>query len=174
MPSVTRVGRSNEKPIPEQEDWMCERAAIANLLADYTFLLDDADFAGLGQMFEHGRVTIDGGPRNGETGSGPSGVAALYRSLVAVEEASSSPRTHHLTGNLHVTFDEGGTRAIAKSYFCVLQQTATLSLQPVSGGIYRDVLVKVGDGWHFEQRIITCDQVGDLSEHLAHAAGTGH
>jgi SnoaL-like domain len=141
---------------------MCERGEIENLFAEYTYLLDDGDFDGLGQMFRRGRVRVLQGPRGGAHGEGVDGVPAMYRSLVVVEP-SGSPRTHHLNTNFLIRID--GDTATATSFFCVMQQSDDFPLQPVSGGIYRDILRKDAEGWYFEEREITCDQVGDLSRH---------
>lgn len=156
---------------------MCERNEVENLLAEYTYLLDEADFDGLGEMFSQGTVKIENGPltqvdnapRGGRQGSGATEVAGLYRSIVSVDAETGSPFTHHLTGNLRVIFEEGDQRATATSYFCVLQQTRTLHLQPVSGGIYRDELAKDNGRWRFRSRTIVCDQLGDFHEHVVSA-----
>ena len=156
---------------------MCERNEVENLLAEYTYRLDEAKFESLGEMFERGTVRIENGPltlvdnapRGGREGTGAVEVAALYRSIVAVDVETGSPFTHHLTGNLQVNFDEDGLAASAKSYFCVLQQTRSLSLQPVSGGIYLDRLVKDDGHWRFQTRTIVCDQLGDFHEHVVSA-----
>ena len=46
------------------------------------------------------------------------------------------------------------------------QQTATLPLQLVACGAYRDEYQCVDDVWRFATRHIVCDQVGDLRQHM--------
>ena len=62
---------------------MGERGAIENAMVLYTEALDGGAFEALGELFEHGSVTIEGGPHSGRHANGAQEVAELYRSIVA-------------------------------------------------------------------------------------------
>jgi len=142
---------------------MNERGDIENLMASYTEALDEARFADLGELFAHGTVTIEGGPHSGASASGSDEVAALYRSIVALD-AQGRTGTRHFITNIFVRVD--ATSAVARSYFAVSQQTSLLPLQLVACGTYRDTYTTIEGSWRFASRHIVCDQVGDLSQHM--------
>ena len=64
---------------------MGDRGAIENLMVLYTEALDGGAFERLGELFEHGDVTIEGGPHSGRQARGAITVADLYRSIVALD-----------------------------------------------------------------------------------------
>ena len=142
---------------------MHDRGHIENLMALYTEALDDARFADLGVLFAHGVVSIEGGPQDGSLAEGENAVAALYASIVALDEAGRANTRHFIT-NVFVTFDESS--AVGRSYFAVSQQTADLPLQLVACGAYHDTYQHVAGQWRFATRHIVCDQVGNLSRHM--------
>jgi hypothetical protein len=144
---------------------MSERGAIENLMALYTEALDEGDFPALGDLFEHGSVTIEGGPHSGRQAAGNASVADLYRSIVALDENGLTGTRHFIT-NIFVEIDKAGRNAIGRSYFAVTQQTNALPLQLVACGGYHDRYEVIEGKWHFRARRIVCDQVGDLSQHM--------
>jgi hypothetical protein len=145
---------------------MTGRGAIENIMVLYTEALDGGSFETLGELFEHGSVTIEGGPHSGRHASGAQDVADLYRSIVALDPESGLTGTRHFITNIFIEVDEAGRNAIARSYFAVTQQTAALPLQLVACGGYHDRFEVVDARWHFRARRIVCDQVGDLSQHM--------
>jgi 3-phenylpropionate/cinnamic acid dioxygenase small subunit len=145
---------------------MNARGAIENVMVLYTEALDDGAFETLGELFEHGNVTIEGGPHSGRHASGATDVADLYRSIVALDPAGGTTGTRHFISNIFVEVDDAGRTAIARSYFAVTQQTTALSLQLVACGGYHDRYEVIDARWRLTARRIVCDQVGDLSQHM--------
>jgi hypothetical protein len=142
---------------------MDDRGVIENLMASYAEALDGADFAALGSLFRDATVTIEGGPQDGSRATGEADVEALYRSIVALDDAGA-PGTRHFLTNFHIQVD--ADEATGRSYFAVTQQTPSLPLQIVACGAYADTYARTPDGWAFRSRHIVCDQVGDLTEHM--------
>ncbi|HUP72222.1 MAG TPA: nuclear transport factor 2 family protein [Acidimicrobiales bacterium] len=145
---------------------MSERGAIENAMVLYTEALDGGAFETLGELFEHGSVTIEGGPHSGRQASGAHEVADLYRSIVALDPDLGLTGTRHFITNIFIEIDGAGRNAIARSYFAVTQQTAALPLQLVACGGYHDRFEVIAAQWRFRARRIVCDQVGNLSQHM--------
>ena len=76
------------------------------------------------------------------------------------------PRTKHVITNVVIDVDEGQGTAGARSYYTVFQARAELPLQAVIAGRYRDQFARHGGVWHFAERFIHVDLVGDLSLHV--------
>jgi hypothetical protein len=145
---------------------MTGRGAIENVMVLYTEALDSGAFETLGELFEYGSVTIEGGPHSGRHASGANDVADLYRSIVALDPEFGVTGTRHFITNIFIEIDEAGRNAIARSYFAVTQQTTALPLQLVACGGYHDRYEVIDARWRFRARRIVCDQVGDLSQHM--------
>lgn len=145
---------------------MYERGAIENAMVLYTEALDGGAFETLGELFEHGSVTIEGGPHSGRHASGAHDVGDLYRSIVALDPDLGVTGTRHFISNIFIEIDGARRSAIGRSYFAVTQQTATLPLQLVACGGYHDRFEVIDAQWRFRARRIVCDQVGDLSRHM--------
>ena len=139
---------------------------IRNLLGRYCEVMDAGDWAGLGALFAHGRLT-DGS--DNEVAAGADAVARLYEGLVLLHDGS--PRTRHLTTNPVVEVD--GDAATCRSSFAVLQQVGDGPLVPVAAGRYRDRFTRGDGAWRFAKRAFHLDQVGDTSQHLATSRGRG-
>lgn len=137
-----------------------DRAAIEALIFTYAERLDAGDLAGVAALFHAATYR---GAQGGE-----------YRGAAAVEAVLSSrvmlydgiPRTRHVTTNLVITFDPAEATASARSYFTVFQAADGLPLQPIVAGRYHDRFTRAADVWHFADRLIHVDLVGDLSRHL--------
>ena len=130
----------------------------------YTEALDGGAFEALGELFEHGSVTIEGGPHSGRQSAGTAAVADMYRSIVALDDGVTG--TRHFITNIFIEVDNAGRNAVGRSYFAVTQQTVALPLQLVACGGYHDRFEVIDDKWRFRARRIVCDQVGDLSQHM--------
>jgi 3-phenylpropionate/cinnamic acid dioxygenase small subunit len=142
---------------------MGAREEIERLMFTYARCVDHADWDGLGDLFEHGRVAAN---TSDDVAEGSAAVSALWRGVNKVHP-DGTLRTRHLLTNLMFDLDEDAGRCAVDSYFMVFQQTAALPLQPIAGGRYRDTFVRVDGRWRFEEKYIWVDQIGDTSDHLA-------
>ncbi len=138
--------------------------SIEVLVFGYAERMDAGDFAGVGALFRDGAYRAAGGPEL-------RGAAALTQTLESmVQLYDGVPSTKHVTTNLVVTLDDGGESATARSYFSVLQALPDFALQTIVAGRYHDRFARRDGGWHFAERELWMDLVGDLSRHLRHFA----
>lgn len=138
------------------------RAEIASLLFTYAGLVDAGDFDAVGRLFAHGRLT-DGGALDVR---GAEAVAALYRRTTRLHPDTGTPKTQHLVTNLVIEVDEQAGTASCNARYSVLQQTATLPLQPIIAGRYADRFERADGAWRFVEKRFFVDLVGDVSQHL--------
>jgi 3-phenylpropionate/cinnamic acid dioxygenase small subunit len=138
--------------------------AIANLVFAYAERIDAGDYEGVAELFRYAEITAEG---NNERYRGVEQVRQMYEGWTRRYE-DGTPRTKHVTTNLIVDVDDESGSATCRSYFTVFQQTATLSLQPIIAGRYRDRFERVEGEWRFAHRHMITDLVGDLSQHLLH------
>lgn len=134
--------------------------AIRNLLYRYAECIDAADFAGIGELFAHGALVASG---MREPIRGAEAVRRLYEASNRVHEGGTL-RTLHVVANPIVAVDGDG--ATCRSRYLVLQATGALPLQPIIAGRYFDRFALGPGGWHFAERRIEIDLVGNLAEHL--------
>jgi 3-phenylpropionate/cinnamic acid dioxygenase small subunit len=137
---------------------------IENLIATYAELVDDGDFAGVGNLLAEATYTGGSG-----TVSGRDPIEKMLRDNVIVYE-DGTPRTKHITTNVAIEVDEEAGTAVARSYFTALQALPGLALQPIVSGRYQDRFKRRDGEWCFVERRVRTDLVGDLSHHLRHAA----
>lgn len=132
---------------------------IINLIGRYAFLVDDGDFAGLGELLDAAQFTL-----GTKTVRGKAAIEEL-----AVNELQTyddgTPRTRHVTTNVIVDVDEEAGTATSSSYFTVLQQTEGFPLQPVATGRYCDTFERHDGVWRFARRTVGEQMYGDLSRH---------
>jgi hypothetical protein len=139
-------------------------AAIARLVFGYADRLDAGDLAGMATLFAWATVRTTSG--DGATFTGAEEVLAAFDGSVQRFE-DGTPATKHVTTNLIVDADETAGTASARSYFTVLQSRPTLPLQPIVAGRYEDTFARNADGqWHFTDRLIIIEHIGDVSHHL--------
>jgi 3-phenylpropionate/cinnamic acid dioxygenase small subunit len=138
--------------------------AIENLIAGYAELVDDGDFAGLGLLLAE--ATFIGG---GEPVSGRDAIEKMFQDTLIVY-ADGTPRTQHVTTNVAIEVDEQAGTAVSRSYVTVLQALPDLPLQPIAGGRYHDRFERHDGQWHFVERRVRINLVGDVSRHLRQAA----
>ena len=138
------------------EDWV----AIQNLMFEYAEHVNLGRFEALGELFRHGRVSIEGNPM---VSTGADEVAAMYRESTRVREGS--PDSLLYTTNVRITVSND--TAMARSYFCALHQKSDKAIAPVVGGRYHDTFRRHEAGWAFEHRHMYVDLVGDLGEHIS-------
>jgi 3-phenylpropionate/cinnamic acid dioxygenase small subunit len=134
--------------------------AIENLIARYAFLVDDGDFAGLGELLDHADFRL------GEASAhGKSDIEELAQAVLQTY-SDGTPRTRHVTTNLIIEADEGGRTATSRSYFTVFQQVGDFPLQPVASSRYRDRFERGDGAWRFTSREVSTDLVGNVSHHV--------
>jgi 3-phenylpropionate/cinnamic acid dioxygenase small subunit len=136
--------------------------AITALMYRYAECIDAADFAGIAAVFANAVMTNEG---TADEIRGGEAISALYQRTNRVHD-DGTLRTRHLTGNVFVDIDEDAGTATARSSFVVFQQTASLPLQPIVSGRYRDRFERVDGAWRFAQRHMIVDHIGDVREHL--------
>ena len=138
---------------------------IENLLYTYAERIDAGDFAGLAELFAHGRILPSPGGSRETAIAGTEAVLAMYRSTTRLYP-DGTPRTRHVTSNALIEIEDGGGSARSRSAYTVLQQTDGLPLQPIISGRYHDTFRRIDGCWWFDTRTIFVDLVGDLSHHL--------
>jgi 3-phenylpropionate/cinnamic acid dioxygenase small subunit len=135
---------------------------ITELLYRYAELIDAGDFDGVGRLLS--RSTF-GGPASGSV-SGADNIAKLFAMTTRrYPEHGNTPRTRHLVLNPVVELSGDGTAA-TRSTFCVMQDTETVSIQPIVVGRYYDAFARDDQGWYFTERKVDIQMIGDVSAHL--------
>ncbi|MFD7847761.1 nuclear transport factor 2 family protein [Nocardia sp. NPDC059764] len=137
-----------------------DTTAVTNLIAQYAELVDAGDFAGVGALFADGEF-IGGG----SSIRGSANVERMFQGMV-IRYEDGTPRTHHVTTNIAVEFDDPATTATARAYFTVFQALPDLPLQAIVTGRYRDRFQCLDGQWRFAERRVTMHLTGDLSRHL--------
>jgi 3-phenylpropionate/cinnamic acid dioxygenase small subunit len=137
-----------------------DKLAITELLYRYAELIDAGDFEAVGRLLGRGNFMGVAGADN---------IAALFASTTRrYPEHGNTPRTRHLVLNPIVEVAADRT-ATARSTFCVVQNTETVPLQPIVVGRYFDRFScdpGIPAGWHFTERKVAVEMVGDVSAHL--------
>lgn len=142
-----------------------DKLEVTELLYRYAELIDAGDFDGVGQLL--GRATF-GGPASGSV-SGAQTIAKLFAHTTRrFPDHDNRTRTRHLVLNPIIELD--GDRAEARSTFCVVQHVpdgpSPVPLQPIVVGRYFDTFARDDEGWHFTERKVDVEMVGDVSAHL--------
>jgi len=135
--------------------------AIVALVHAYAERIDAGDLEGVADLFAHGTFGASRGPAR----RGVDELLAVLRRVVILH-ADGTPRTKHVVTNLTIAVDPAVGTAIARSYFTVLQATATLPLQVIVAGRYADRFACLDGTWRFIERVVHMDLIGDLSQHL--------
>jgi 3-phenylpropionate/cinnamic acid dioxygenase small subunit len=139
-----------------------DKLAITELLYRYAELIDEGDFDGVGLLLA--RATF-AGTRSASTSSAEA-IAKLFGATTRRYPGhGNTPRTRHLVLNPIVAVADNGT-ATARSTFCVVQATETVSLQPIVVGRYFDRFTCDDTGWYFTERQVDVEMIGDISAHL--------
>ena len=141
---------------------MSDQVAISNLIYEYARLIDLGDFAGIGDLFQRGKIIFKDSVQITEI-SGSKEIKELYEKTTRRYD-DGTPRTHHATTN--ITLDIDSNFAYTFSYFTVFQQLENLPLQPIIAGSYEDTFRFEDNEWHFQIREIKVSLVGDISQHL--------
>jgi 3-phenylpropionate/cinnamic acid dioxygenase small subunit len=131
---------------------------IENLIARYAELVDDGDFAGVGELLAE--ATYRG---SAEPLVGGAAIERWFRDTLIVYE-DGTPRTHHVTTNLAV--EGNADAAAARSYVTVLQAVPGEAPHVIATGRYQDRFVRRDGSWRFVERVVRIRLTGDLSRHL--------
>jgi hypothetical protein len=135
---------------------------IRALCHKYAELVDRGDFAAVGTLLGRGTLTRVRPGAADRLSRGPEEIAAFYADHVQMHDGT--PGTRHLISNLTVHVSEDGATATATSYLMVVQCLPDFPLQMIVAGRYHDAFEKA-DTWHFTDKKILGDFVGDLSRH---------
>lgn len=133
---------------------------IQALVHSYPRRLDSGDLVGLGELFRHATVHIQGVEQ--PLVKDPAGITKIFADFLQLYDGK--PRTRHMMANLIIEPDGPGF-AKASCMVTVFQQTDKLPLQPIITGEYHDRFRKLEGGWAFIERHISNDLYGDLSAH---------
>jgi ketosteroid isomerase-like protein len=136
---------------------------IQNLIGMYAERIDAGDFAGIGGLFAHAVITVEGSQART---AGARDIQAMYEQWTRRYADDGTPHTKHVTTNLIIDIDENAGTATCRSYITVFQQTPSLPLQPILQGRYHDRFERVDGTWRFAHRHMFNDRLGDLSQHL--------
>lgn len=137
-----------------------ETEKIASLIYSYAERIDAGDLQGVAALFADATYRSQAGT---EYRGAPAVLEILHRMVILYD---GSPRTKHVTTNLVIDVDDAAGLAQARSYYTVFQATAALPMQSIIAGRYHDRFARRGVDWHFTDRLIFIDLVGDLTQHL--------
>ena len=143
------------------EDRLEAERQISAIIFGYAEAVDEGDLKAVAAYFEHGRIRVHG---LDDEHVGIDGVERMFRDHVRFYDGS--PATKHVTTNLVIEVEDDGQRAVARSYFTVLQARPELPLQIIIAGRYHDRFERRGARWVLTDRLEYCDLTGDLSCHL--------
>lgn len=136
---------------------------IANLLYRYARAVDSGDFAGIGKIFAHARLTAEGG---GMDVSGADAIEAHFTRTTRIYPDTGTPQTQHVMSNPIIEVDEETGTATCQANYTVFQATAELPLQPIITGRYEDRFERVDGRWRYTEKKYFVGLAGDLSHHL--------
>jgi hypothetical protein len=119
--------------------------AIENLISSYAFLNDDADIAGLGELFADAVFTLDE-----TTARGREEIEHRARGLIQVNDDGTSQTRHNIT-NLIIEVDEETGTASARAYWTVLMSVRGLPQQPILAGRYQNRFERHNGIWRFTE-----------------------
>ena len=139
-----------------------DKLAVIELLYRYAELIDAGDFDGVGELLS--RASFGGTGPQGV--SGAENIAKLFAATTRrYPEHGNTPRTRHLVLNPIVELTADRT-ASSRSTFCVVQDTEAVPIQPIVVGRYFDTFGCDESGWHFTERKVEIQMLGDVSAHL--------
>jgi len=124
---------------------------------------DDGDFDGVGELFAHGSIGVEG--MGDAVAEGAEGVADQFRRATQTY-ATGGARTHHISTNLIIDIDDEAGTATCSSHYVMYQATDGLPLQPINTGRNLDEFERVDGVWRWKKRFIRTGLFGDMSHHL--------
>ncbi len=142
---------------------MAARDDISRLIFMCDQRNDDGDFDGVGELFAHASIGVEG--MGDAVAQGAEAIAAQFRNATRVYE-NGSARTHHISTNLIVNVDEDAGTATCQSHYVMYQQTDELPLQPINAGRNFDEFTRVDGEWRWTKRYIRVLFTGNMAHHL--------
>lgn len=140
---------------------MSDKLDITELLYRYAELIDAGDFDGVGALLS--KASFGGTGPQGV--SGADNIAKLFAATTRrYPDHGNTPRTRHLV--LNPIIDLADNTATVRSTFCVVQDTESVPIQPIVVGRYFDTFGRDADGWHFTDRKVEIQMLGNVSDHL--------
>jgi hypothetical protein len=124
---------------------------------------DDGDFDGVGELFAHAAIGVEG--MGDAVALGAEGIANQFRNATQ-SYATGGARTHHISTNLIIDVDEEAGTATCSSHYVMYQATEGLPLQPINTGRNFDEFERVDGTWRWKKRFIRTLLFGDMSHHL--------
>lgn len=134
---------------------------IENLIARYAFLVDDGEFAKLGDLLGEAEFSLNGGP----VIRGRGAVEKFARDTLRTYD-DGTPRTRHVTTNIIIEAGDEEDTAVSRSYYTVFQELPGFPLQAIASGRYQDRFQREDGQWRFTSRIVTTSLTGDTSHHV--------
>jgi hypothetical protein len=138
---------------------------IENLIASYAFLVDDGEFAELGDLLGDAEFSLNGGP----VIQGRDAIEKFARDTLLTYD-DGTPRTRHVTHQHH---HRGRRRRGHRRLPLLLHRlpiTARFPLQAIASGRYQDRFQRKNGQWRFTSRIVTTTLTGDTSHHVRNRA----
>lgn len=132
--------------MPDTSTIRSSEQAIANLVAAYAFLNDDADIGGLGDLFAEAIFTLDGAVARGKAE-----IEAMAAAIIPIGPDGRSATSHEIT-NLSIEMDDEAGSATAQSYWTLYQAVSGTPRQAVLAGRYRDEFSRANGRWRFARR----------------------
>ena len=129
----------------------------------YAECVDAGDFAGVAELFAHGRMIA---PDGSVLAEGYDGMLAFCREEIRLYPETNTPLTQHVMSNLVIDGEGNEDTASSTCYYTVFQKTDTLPLQAIITGRYRDTFERSNGTWRFRERQTLPQLFGDLSKHL--------
>lgn len=140
---------------------MSDKLDITELLYRYAEFIDAGDFDGVGALLS--KASFGGTGPQGV--SGADNIAKLFAATTRrYPDHGNTPRTRHLV--LNPIIDLADNTATARSTFCVVQDTESVPIQPIVVGRYFDTFGRDAYGWHFTERKVEIQMLGNVSDHL--------
>jgi len=146
----------------EDTNLISDERAIENLLYRYAELIDDGDFEGLARLFSEAIIKT---PFSDDGFRGYEQALSMYQNATRLHDSSGTPLTQHVISNCIIELTDESS-ATARSRFTVVQATPELPLQVIITGRYQDLFSKGNGQWHFRERVMQPQMMGDLSQHL--------
>jgi 3-phenylpropionate/cinnamic acid dioxygenase small subunit len=135
---------------------------IEDLLYEYAERIDAGDFAGVGRLFARGQIVASSINR---VFRGEDEVRGMYE-MATRRYDDGTPRTQHVMSNVRIRLDTVARGAVAHLRFTVFQSLPDFPLQAIIAGRYEDRFARDDLGWHFAERKMFPELIGDLSRHL--------
>lgn len=128
---------------------MSSEREIENLISAYAYRNDDADFAGLGDLYADAVFTLDG-----TSARGREEMETAARDIIRVGEDGRSTTTHEIT-NIMIEVDEEAGTAVAHAYWTLYQTVSGTPRRPALSGRYLDRFERRDGRWRFAERNAT-------------------